>query len=236
MSEGTNKRVFYKGIPLWKGPKYWRPTPNAQGQGGKMGLSRKKGRMAHRSPNFLWDITVHTSIPPIEANVIEDLGRQETLTNIMGQLQAILVEASTPLGDLSWVQDKSEVLDVTSFVAPGSYPGASIVSYNDGTKGFTPGEGDYVLFREPVGMAGFVTQVTSAGVGTIGAVLQEAIDATWEVYLVRFFYPQTAFVNVGAWEAASQIEDAFAMDIPYLFRSESEQVQAAKYNFSFPVQ
>lgn len=228
MSEGTNKAVFFKGIRLWKGLKYWRPVPASQAQGDKAGISRKLGRLSHRSPNFLYDIIVHTSVPPVTA--IGDLGRQESLNVTMLQVLKALVEASTPPGDLAWVQDITEKLDITGVTPPGSYPDSGTIAYTDGTKGFTPAVGDLVLIRQAGGPNGFVTTLTAASPGSISCVLDEAIDASWEVLLVRYYFPECKFSQFTPWEATTQAEDSVAFDMGYLFRSQAHPVWPSEYD------
>lgn len=221
----ANKVVYFKGVRLWENLKHWKPTPVRTGNTRKGGTSRRLGVLNPRSPNFFYEIMVHTDVKPV--TVVSDLGYQETFNLQMLQEQAALIAVSQSLGDLSWCQDDTEYVTVSAVTMPGSYPGAGVWSYTG--SGFTPAAGQYVLMRNPTTGAGFVTLLTSGGAGSAGGSVSEAVAVGWEMVKIRFYFPNTAFVTMGGWETALQAEDRHAFDVVYSFESTSHAVYASGY-------
>jgi len=224
-----NKVVYFKGVRLWENLKHWKPTPVRSGSTRKGGTSRRLGVLNARSPNFFYEISVHTDVKPVALmGGGIDLGYQEIFNLQMLQVEKDLIQVSQSLGDLSWCQDDAEVVTLTGVTTtPGSYPGAGIWTYTG--SGFTPAAGQYVLLRDPTSGEGFVTLLTSGGGGNAGGTLQQAIASGWEMIHVRFYFPDTAFVTMGGWETATQAEDRHSFDVSYAFESEAHAVSRATY-------
>lgn len=223
----ANKVVYFKGVRLWENLKHWKPTPVRSGSTRKGGTSRRLGKLNARSPNYFYEIAVHTDVKPI-STPITGLGYQETFNLAMLQVQKDLIEVSTSLGDLSWCQDDTEYVTLTGVTGvPGGYPGAGTWTYAGA--GFVPAAGQYVLLRDPTSGEGFVTLLTSGGAGSAGGTLNEAVASGWEMILIRFFFPSTAYVTMGGWDTANQAEDRHAFDVSYAFESEAHAVYPAAY-------
>ena len=220
-----NKVAYFNGIRLWENLKHWKPVPVKAGQARKTGVARRLGALNPKSPNFFYEIQVHTSVTPVDA--VSDLGRQETFNLQLLQVMAGLIEASTALGYLSWCQDDTEVVTVSGAANPGSYPGAGTLSYTGA--GFTPAAGQDVLLRDPDSGAGFVTRLTSGGGGNAAAIFQEEVSAGWEMILVRYYFPGVEFVTLGGWETATQAEDRHAFDVAYTFTAAAHAIYKTGY-------
>lgn len=222
--------VYFHGVRLWETLKHWKPTLTRAGNSRKIGVSRRLGKLNARSPNFFYEIAVHTAVSPavIGAGALADLGYQETFNLQMLQVQKDLVEQGNALGDLSWCQDDTEVLVVGTVGAmPGSYPGSASWTYTGA--GWTPAVGDYALIRDPSSGEGFVTRLDVVGGGSITAIVKQEILSGWEIIRVRFFFPDTAFVAMAGWETAVQAEDRHAFDVTYAFESGAHPVYPAGY-------
>ena len=226
----ANKVVYFKGIRLWENLKHWKPTLVRTGASRKGGVSRRLGVLNSRSPNFFYEIAVHTDVKPavIGGGALADLGFQETFNLAMLQVQRDLVEQGNSLGDLAWCQDDTEVVTIDSAVSnPGSYPGAGTAHYTG--SGWTLAVGEYALFRDPASGEGFVALLTAVGGGVVGAAFQQEVAVGWEIIRIRFYFPTTAFVTMGGWETAVQAEDRHAFDVTYAFESASHAVAKAGY-------
>lgn len=220
-----NKVAYFNGIRLWENLKHWKPTPARSGSTRKTGTSRKRGRLMPHSPNFFYDIVVNTDVKPVTA--VSDLGRQESFNLQMLQVQKTLIDASAEVGYLSWCQDSDEYVTVATATNPGSFPGAGTGTFTGA--GFVPAVGQHVLLRNASTGVGFCTELTAAGAGTFGASFVSAVSAAWEMRLVRYYFPDTAFVTVGGWDTASQAEDRHAFNVAYYFESESHPIYKAGY-------
>jgi len=221
-----NKVVYFNGVRLWENLKHWKPTLVRTGSSRKGGASRRLGKLNPRSPNFFYEVMVHTDVKPVLA--YSDLGRQETFNLQMLQVQQDLVEQSNALGYLAWCQDDAEVLTIGAPITmPGSFPGAGAWGYSGG--GYTPAAGQYALLRDPTSGDGFVTLLTGAGAGTATGSVQQTVSAGWEMIRVRFFFPNAVFVGMGGWETVTQAEDRHAFDVTYAFESDSHPVYPAGY-------
>jgi hypothetical protein len=188
-----NKVAYFNGIRLWENLKHWKPTPSRSGQTRKIGTSRRRGRLNPASPNYFYDIAVHTDVKPVTA--VSDLGRQESFNLQMLHVQKSLIEASRSLGYLSWCQDSDEYVTIDAITNPGSFPGAGTGTFTGA--GFTPAVGQHVLFRNASTGEGFCAELTAAGAGTFGAVFEQTVSIGWEIRLVRYYFPDVAFVTVG---------------------------------------
>lgn len=221
-----NKVVYFKGVRLWENLKHWKPRPVRSGNSRKMGTSRRLGKLNSRSPNFFYEIDVHTDVKPVTA--LTGLGYQETFNLQMIQVQKDLIENGNSLGDLCWCQDDSEFVSVSGPPAnPGSFPGAGVLPYTG--SGYVPAAGDYVLLRDPASGAGFAMLLTAGGGGTLAGTFKEEVSVGWEVVLIRFFFPDCAFVTSGGWDTAQQAEDRHAFDVTYAFETADHAICKAAY-------
>ena len=64
-------------------------------------MSRKLAKQSPYSPNFIYEIAVHTKVDPVTALVSTHLGRQETFNLQMLQVEKNLIEQSDGLVDES---------------------------------------------------------------------------------------------------------------------------------------
>lgn len=229
------KCFFWKGVRVLGSLKSWKPYAIPQNAIERSGTSRVMGTMGVRSRNYLYDIRVKTAVNPKETMTVGgnsdlDIGPQGVLNLTFLQWQALIVGlAGGPdaLGDLSWCEDDAQKLTVSSVAPPGGYPGSGVVTYTG--SGFTPTVGEKVLLRKKTNGHGFVTEITAVGGSTFTAILNEAVDSTWEVYLIRFYYPDTAFVQVDGYETETQVDDKWIPDLTTAFRSKSHPAYPASY-------
>jgi hypothetical protein len=221
-----NKVVYFNGVRLWENLKHWKPTLVRTGNARKGGVSRRLGKLNPRSPNFFYEVMVHTDVKPVAA--YSDLGRQETFNLQMLQVQKDLVEQSNALGDLAWCQDDAEYVTVAAPIGmPGTFPGAGSWGYTGA--GYVPAAGQYALLRDPASGEGFVTLLTAAGAGVAAGTVKQTVTAGWEMVRIRFYFPDTAFVGMGGWETAVQAEDRHAFDVTYAFEASAHPVYPAGY-------
>lgn len=220
-----SKVAFFNGHRLWQDLKHWKPTPVRAGPARKMGLARRLGTLNAKSPNYFYEVSVHTSVHPVTA--VSDLGRQETFNLQLLQVMENLIEASTEPGYLSWCQDNTEYVTVSGVTPPGSYPGAGAFTYTGA--GFVPAAGQDVLFRDPTSGAGFCARLTAGGAGSGAAPFAEAVAIGWQVVLVRYYFPTACFVTLGGWDTATQAEDRHAFDVTYQFEAAAHSVYRPSY-------
>jgi hypothetical protein len=156
----------------------------------------------------------------------------------MLETQKRLVEQSISYGDISWVVDEDQVLDVSG----AETGGANVVVEVDDYSGFTPVVGQYVLLRNPVTGDGFVAEVEAVGAGApynITVDLQQTdvnrntedvnITSAWKVYLTAYHFPMAVFMRSQWTEVPSQAEDKYAFHVSYQFQAESDVVYKASY-------
>ena len=223
--------AFANGVRLWKNAMTLRAVPAAQGAATKGGQSRKHGRVSNRSPNFLWDITVMTSIPPV-TQINSDYGRQATHHLYMLQTGAQLVAQSKTLIHLAWVVDDSVTQDVNANATGGAAVDVTLDSFDN----WTPVAGELVLFRNPTTGDGFVTTIDLVGAGppyTIRCDLQrtaldrstEDVDVTtaWKVYRCAYYFPGCQKVRPNWQDVPSQGEDKHST-ATFTLRSEADPV------------
>lgn len=224
------KAFFWKGLKVLGTLMSWKPYGIPLSPAEKQGTSREMGELSVRSRNYLYDIKVKTNLSPrttLDLGNDLTIGPQGVMNLTFLQWQATAIGLSSTLGPLSWCEDVDEKLDVSGVVAPGAYPGVGTVSYAGA--GFTPLAGMYVLLRDPESGEGFVTFVTGVGGGAITCVLDNAIDTDWDIVLIRFYYPNTAFRQVDGYETATQVDDKWIPDLTTSFKSKSHPVYPTDY-------
>jgi hypothetical protein len=230
------KCFFWKGVRVLGALKSWKPYAIPQSQIERQGTSRVMGAMGGRSRNYLYDIQVRTSVSPrvtltVGGNSDLDIGPQGVLnlTFLQWQAQIVGLAAGTDfLGDLAWCEDDEQMLTVTGRTNPGSYPGVGTIVYTG--SGFTPTVGEKVLIRNKTTGHGFVTEVISAPGGSFTASFREAVDASgWTVYLIRFYYPDTAYNRVEGYENETQSDDKWIPDLTVSFKSQSHPAYPTSY-------
>lgn len=230
------KCFFWKGVRVLGSLKSWKPIAIPQSPIERTGTSREMGKLAVRSRNYLYDIKVRTSVSPrstltVGGNSDLDIGPQGVLNLTVLQWQAQMVGlayGADGLGDLSWCEDDAQKLTVTGKTNPGTYPGTGTVQYTGA--GFTPTAGEKVLLRNKTTGHGFVTQVIGTGAGSFTASFSEALaDTGWEVYLIRFYYPSTAYLQMEGYENETQSEDKWIPDLTISFKSQSHPAYPSAY-------
>jgi hypothetical protein len=224
------KVAYFNGVRLWQVFKHWKPSIARGAQTRKMGVSRVLGKQNPHSPNFIYEIEVHTTVEPVTA--ISGLGRQETFNLQMLKVEKTLIDASANLGYLAWVPDSEATITPTSVSNPGAYPGTATVNYG-GSPAFTPAVGQYVLLRNPSTGAGFVTLIASgggAGPGAFTCVIPEAISTSWRVLLTAAHFTDVVFDALQGWESVTQAEDRHAFDVAYIFSSAAHPLWASAYD------
>lgn len=253
-------RAFYKGTMLWQYAKALRAAPIAGAANVKMGLSRRRARIASRSPNFSYALSVSTFQAVVGDTTnpyfpgpatLTGVGRQVTKQIYVAKTHEFLIDntgGDKGLGYLAWVEDDSEVLAVA---AP--TPGGAAATVTHSGAGFAPAVGDLVLLRNATTGAGFVTTVLSTPTSsTFTCNLQrhsatrplgsetptpENVDITtaWTILKVAYYYDRVMFMGMNPEEITSMGEDKVAMDLSYTFQSESGILYAAAVTPTFGV-
>lgn len=250
---GTESAVFFNGVRCWQYAKCIRVAPSGNTNSAKAGVSRRRGRINQRSPNFIYQITVPAYMPPIDGDhagsksALTGASRQVTRQIYIGKTLEFFIDNSGEdkgLGRLAWVQDDTEKLTVTG----GPYSGDNqVISYTG--SGFTPASGDIVVIRSPSTSAGFVGSVEAIGTGTItvdcktyGAErdangdperVSVTVSSGWEIYKAQYYYDRVQFQQMQDQEVGNMVEDKTIMDVRYLFQSEAGIVYPAAMTPSF---
>lgn len=235
------KCFFWRGVRIFGTLIRWKPFAIPLSSIEKQGTSRLLGELSVQSRNYLYDIKVTTQVEPQETYTAPDtaltIGRQGVFNLKFGQYQKQIVglargKRAVALGDLSWCEDDAETLGISGVTPPGgpTYPGAGVIAFTG--LGFVPAEGQYVLLRERTSGEGFVTQITGIpGAGFFACVLNQEVTTDWEVFLVRFFYPNTAYVQIEGYDNPTQVDDCWTPELVTAFKSKSHMVYPSTYAF-----
>lgn len=226
------KCFFWKGIRVLGSLITWKPVGLPQSPIEKQGTARELGELGVRSRNYLYDIPVSTSVSPQE---VLDLGNDLTLGPqgvkqlVFLQFQKSCIQISRTLGPLSWCEDDDQRLDISAVITlPVSYPGQ--VNLMVSGAGFTPVVGMYVLVREKTSGEGFVGPVMAYAAPslTVGDCPFE-ITIDYEVFLIRFSFPDTAFISTDPGDLESQIDDKWIPMLKTIFKSKAHPVYPNAY-------
>lgn len=218
------KAFFWHGIRILGTLMSAKALPIPQSPIEKQGTARLMGKLSTRSRNYLWDIRTKTHVEPQAAIEREDClaaGRQLRFNLKVTQFYGLMLAHAQELGDLSWCEDDTEVIEPDTVTNPGAYPGALAVTYT-GTPAFEPIVGCYILARNPETGDGWVRRVTAIGTGTFTLeAAPEAVDDTWEFVLIRFHFPDTAFIQPDGYETVTQADDCASQDFNLTFKSQA---------------
>lgn len=224
------KCFFWHGVRILGMNIGWIPTPIPGSPVERQGTSRRMAKLSGRSRNYLWDVTTLTQVGPETAmeglsDPALDAGRQLAFNLDVVQFFELMLQHSFDLGDLSWVEDDTNVVVATG--AGGTYPGTLTVTYASAP--WTIAVGQWVLARNPVTGSGFVREVTMAAAGTFALdsapLLADSEEpaAGWEFYLVAMAFPDTIWMQPSAWEISSQADNCWADKFELLFKSQAER-------------
>lgn len=231
------KTFYWHGIKLLGSLMSWKPYGLPQSPIEKSGTDRVRGRLNPRSRNFLYEITTKTSVPPQSSLTVAapsaslSAGPQVSMNLKFLQWQALMIDHSTALGPLSWCEDEDEHLVVATVVPPVGYPGTVSLTYTGA--GFTPAINMYVLLRNLETGDGWLGRISSVGASSMdvqdcpsAALLPEA---DWEIVLIRFAFPDTAFMAVDGYDTATQSEDKWIPELTTKFKSQAHAVYPPSY-------
>lgn len=223
-----DKVVYFNGVRLWEWLKHWKPTPTRGAPIRKTGVARKLSKQNPHSPNFTYEIAVHTSVRPVTALAGTHLGRQETFNLQMLQTEQKLIEQSDGHGYLAWVQDNSWSITPTAVINPGSFPGTGTIQHGVSPP-YTPAVGNLILLRNPTTGDGFVSPILSLGTNEFQLSFAQSVSTSWRAMLVEFYFPEAVFENLQGWESASQAEDRHTFNATYLFTATAHLVYPSGY-------
>lgn len=233
--------AFFNGVRLWQTALNARERPATGAETRKSGLSRTRGLMNPRNPNFTSTISVSTTVLPIDGDTpnskaaFSGYTRQATRMIYILKTLKQLRDQSMSFGDVAWVEDEDEYASITG----GPYTGATGVTLS--APGFTPASGDYVLWRNPATGDGFVTAVAGYAGSVLSTTLQSytlerdrttglpilqdrTITSSWLCYRVAYYWPRSSPILMDDPPAPARAEDKYAMNVSWQFVSETDAV------------
>lgn len=241
--------AFWKGVRLWQMAGSCRAQPQGMNQP-KAGVTRRRGRLDNRGPNFLYQLAVNTWIPAIEGDHVESkavltgMGRQATRQVYSAKTLELLVDntgGTKGLGQLAWCENMDNYRTVTN-TSPGG-PGASFTT-GAAPSGWAPAAGELVIVANPTTGEGFATTVLGYTAGTLtvnaerytndrdqadGEPVKEPqpVNTQFRVYECQFYYDKVKFVQMVDPPAAGSSEDRWSVGLQYIFMSETGIITAA---------
>jgi len=186
------KAAYFKGERLHQNLQLWRIAPTAN-LGRLQGAYRLMGFANPRSRNWYTELTVVTAVRP--AAGVAGMDPQTQLNAALLQKHDSLLAVSDTLGPVSWCEDDSQESDVSSVHAADPSPVPVSIGALGG--GWVPTVGQYLLCRKPSSdqqpSPGFVALIEAVAPGLLTFIVQQDIDATWEVTAIQQHYPEMAY-------------------------------------------
>lgn len=231
--------AFYNGVRLWQTALNARERPATGAEVRKAGLSRTRGLINPRSPNFTSTVVVATTILPIGGDVpnakpaLSGYNRQTTRMIYLLKTLKQLRDQSANYGDVAWVEDEDEVATITG----GPYTGVAPVALS--APGFTPASGGLVLWRNPANGDGFVTSTIGWSGGALTTHLQSytlersrttglpimadrTITSSWLCYRVGYYWERSSPILMDDPPAPSRAEDKYSINVTWQFVTEAD--------------
>lgn len=175
--------AYFHGVRLFEAVQEMPGWASRTGEKDFEGVRQRNKKANDGSPNFERPVRVRCYVEERAFDAVSGYATNTAIENTLLDVEDRLrdVAMATGQGPLSYTEDSRR----RATIGAGASAGAGVVvTIGTPAGGWTPAVGHLVLFRNRTTNAGFTSEITAVGVGTITCTLTSAITTSWEVLRV----------------------------------------------------